>query len=249
MDELSTVTVIAALLAALIGFLVGSRSGRSTRGAMGGVRPRSAAPDGRSGLEAAHRLALARIGSYLRQNVDAPLSAAFEDRRLSLRKAAEQAVAAVDDLHFFLEDPAGDVGQDDLLRIVKGAVREFEAAWDVSVRISAKGPARVRANTETLLDALYLVLHNAVEFGDGKGVVVTVSSDGEWGRVLVQDDGPGFTAEALSSAYDSFYTTTEGGLGLGLWHARRAVELQAGRIHLKNRTGGGAEVEIALPLA
>ena len=103
-------------------------------------------------------------------------------------------------------------------------------------------------NPEALLDALYLILHNAAVFGDGKGIVSTVSSDGEWGRVLIQDEGPGFSAEALSKAYDPFYTTSEGGLGLGLSHARRVVELQAGRIHLRNRPDGGAEVEISVPL-
>jgi two-component system C4-dicarboxylate transport sensor histidine kinase DctB len=75
-----------------------------------------------------------------------------------------------------------------------------------------------------------------------------VSSDGEWGRVLIQDEGPGFSAEALSRAYDPFYTTSKDGLGLGLSHARRAVELQGGQIHLRNRTDGGAEVEISVAL-
>jgi len=249
MDWLSMVSVIAVLVAALVGFSVGRSGGRSRAATPGRVGSAPIPSDASSGREEAFRLALSRIGRYLRENVDAPLAAAFEDRRLSLRKAAEQAVAAVDDLQFFLEDPPGEVGEDDLLRIAKEAVRDFEADWDLSVRVSAKGPVRVHANSEALLDALYLILHNAAVFGEGKGVVVTVSSDGEWGRVLVQDDGPGFTAEALSRAYDPFYTTSEDGLGLGLPHARRAVELQAGRIHLRNRADGGAEVEIAVPLA
>lgn len=243
------VSVIAALVAASIGFVVGRSSSRPQEGTPGGVKPGPVDSGGGSGADEASSLALSRIGRYLRENVDAPLSAAFKDRRLSLRKAAEQAVAAVDDLHFFLEDPTGEVGEDDLLRIAKEAVQDYEADWDLSVRVSAKGPVQVKVNTEVLLDALYLILHNAAVFGEGKGVVVTVSSDEEWGRVLVQDEGPGFTTEALSRAYDPFYTTTEGGLGLGLSHARRAVERQAGRIHLRNRTHGGAEVEIAVPLA
>ena len=168
---------------------------------------------------------------------------------MSLRRAAEEAVAAIDDLHFFLEDPEGEIGEDDLTRIVKEAVQAFESEWDFSVLFSSKGSVQVRVNAEALLDALYLVLHNAAVFGDGEGVVSTVSSEGEWGRVLIQDAGPGFTAEALSRAYDPFYTTSEGGLGLGLSHARRAVELQGGRIHLRNRPDGGAEVEISIPLA
>ena len=240
---------IAGAVAGVVGFVMGRRSARTSGGSAGGAPARSSGSGGTVDADAAFRLSLSRIGAYLRENVDAPLAAAFEDRSLSLRRAAEDAVAAIDDLHFFLEDPAGEVGDDDLSRIVKEAVQAYESEWELSVLFSAKGTVQVRANTEALLDALYLILHNAAVFGLGKGVVATVSSDGEWGRVLIQDEGPGFSAEALSRAYDPFYTTSEGGLGLGLSHARRAVELQGGRIHLRNRPDGGAEVEISVPLA
>ena len=248
MDAL-TVGVIAGVVAALVGFFLGRRSGRTSGGSMGRAPARSSPSGGTTEADTAFRLSLSRIGAYLRENVDGPLAAAFQDRSLSLRRAAEDAVAAIEDLHFFLEDPAGEIGEDDLARIVKEAVQAYESEWDLSVLFSAKGSVQVRVNTEALLDALYLVLHNAAVFGQGEGVVATVSSDGEWGRVLIQDEGPGFSPEALSRAYDPFYTTSEGGLGLGLSHALRAVELQAGRIHLRNRPDGGAEVEISVPLA
>jgi signal transduction histidine kinase len=248
MDVL-TVGVVAGAVAAVIGFFLGRRTGRTSGGSIGGAPARSSKPGETAGDDAAFRLGLSRIGAYLRENVDGPLTAAFKDRGLSLRRAAEDSVAAIEDLHFFLEDPAGETGEDDLARIVKEAVQAYESEWDLSVLFSAKGSVQVRVNSEALLDALYLVLHNAAVFGLGKDVVTTVSSDGEWGRVLIQDGGPGFSAEALSRAYDPFYTTSEGGLGLGLSHARRAVELQAGRIHLRNRPEGGAEVEISVPLA
>jgi len=236
-------------VAAVIGFLLGRRTGRTAGASIGGAPARSSPSGGAAEDDAAFRLGLSRIGAYLRENVDGPLAAAFEDRSLSLRRAAEDAVAAIEDLHFFLEDPEGEIGEDDLSRIVKEAVQAYESEWDLSVLFSAKGSVQVRVNAEALLDALYLVLHNAAVFGLGKEVMATVSTDGEWGRVLIRDGGPGFSAEALSRAYDPFYTTSEGGLGLGLSHARRAVELQAGRIHLRNHPDGGAEVEISVPLA
>jgi signal transduction histidine kinase len=248
MDEL-IVGVVFGAVAGVVGFLFGRKTGGTSGGSVAASQARPSQPDPSADVGEAFRLALSRIGAYLRENVDAPLAAAFKDRSLSLRRAAEEAVAAIDDLHFFLEDPEGEIGEDDLTRIVKEAVQAFESEWDASVLFSSKGPVQARVNSESLLDALYLVLHNASVFGDGKGVVATVSSDGEWGRVLIQDEGPGFSAEALSRAYDPFYTTSEGGLGLGLSHARRAIELQAGRIHLRNRPDGGAEVEISVPLA
>jgi len=248
MDALTAGAVVG-VIAALVGFFVGRTTAKGSGRATGTAPARSPQSGDPTDADDAFRLALSRIGAYLRENVDGPLDAAFKDRGLSLRKAAEEAVAAIDDLHFFLEDPAGEVGEDDLTRIVKEAVQAFEAEWDVSVLFSSKGSVPVRVNADALLDALYLVLHNASVFGNGEGVVSTVSSDGEWGRVLIQDGGPGFTAEALSRAYDPFYTTSEDGLGLGLSHARRAVELQGGQIHLRNRSDGGAEVEISVPLA
>lgn len=246
--DLLTVGMISGAVAAVVGFLFGRKTGRTSGGASGRAPAASGSGKG-TDVDAAFRLSLSRIGAYLRENVDGPLAAAFEDRSKSLRRAAEEAVGAIDDLHFFLEDPAGEIGEDDLTRIVKEAVQAYESEWDLSVLFSSKGSVQVRVNTDALLDALYLVLHNAAVFGDGKGVISTVSSDGEWGHVLIQDEGPGFTAEALSRAYDPFYTTSEGGLGLGLSHARRVVELQSGRIHLRNRPEGGAEVEISVPLA
>jgi len=246
--DLLTVGMISGAVAAVVGFLFGRKTGR-TSGGVSGRAPAASGSGKGTDVDAAFRLSLSRIGAYLRENVDGPLAAAFEDRSKSLRRAAEEAVGAIDDLHFFLEDPAGEIGEDDLTRIVKEAVQAYESEWDLSVLFSSKGSVQVRVNTEALLDALYLVLHNAAVFGDGKGVISTVSSDGEWGHVLIQDEGPGFTAEALSRAYDPFYTTSEGGLGLGLSHARRVAELQSGRIHLRNRPEGGAEVEISVPLA
>ena len=248
MDALTVVGVTAAV-AVVVGFVLGRMTGGTPGRAIGGAPAPSSASGEATDADAASRLALSRIGAYLRENVDGPLAAAFQDRSLSLRRAAEEAVAAIDDLHFFLEDPAGEIREDDMTRIVKDAVQAYESEWDISVLFSSKGPVPVRASPETLLDALYLVLHNAAVFADGKGVVSTVSSDGKWGRVLIQDEGPGFSAEALSRAYDPFYTTSEGGLGLGLSYARRAVKLQGGAIHLRNRPEGGAEVEISVPLA
>ena len=240
---------VAAAVAAVVGFLVGRGIGRTSGGSTDGAPARSSPSGETAGDDTSFRLGLSRIGAYLRENVDGPLAAAFKDRSLSLRRAAEDAVGAIEDLHFFLEDPAGQIGEDDLVRIVKEAVQAYESELDISVLFSAKGSVQVRVNSEALSDALYLVLHNAAVFGLGKDVVATVTSNGEWGRVLIQDGGPGFSAEALSRAYDPFYTTADGGLGLGLSHARRAVELQAGRIHLRNGPDGGAEVEISVPLA
>jgi signal transduction histidine kinase len=195
------------------------------------------------------RMALGRIHAYLEANVDRPLRRGLSGER-PLKTAISQARAAVRDLEFFLADPAGEPRRENLNDLVRTVTRDFTNEWDVSLRLAATpAPIHVSAYADALMDALYLVLHNAAQFGSGSSVSVEMSQEEGWGRVIVRDDGPGFTAEALSRAYDPFYTTTEGALGLGLSHARKAVEFQGGRIHLRNRESGGAEVEIAVPIA
>ncbi len=216
---------------------------RAVRAALSEWAPRA---DERS---EAYRMALSRIHTYLDANVDRPLRRGLAGSR-PLRSAVEQARAAVQDLGFYLADPSGETSRHNLNDLVRSVTREFAKQWEVSLRVgTVASPVHVKAQPDAMMDALYLVLHNAAQFGSGSSVTVEVSGDDQWGRVVVRDDGPGFTAEALSRAYDPFYSTTEGGLGLGLSHARKAVEFQGGRIHLRNGEGGGAEVEIALPKA
>ena len=138
----------------------------------------------------------------------------------------------------------------DLGRLVSEVIKEFSQGS--GVRTHQRGPRRllrVNANEEGLKDALFLLLHNAGQFGKGRPVDVVVRVEDGYGRVHVRDKGVGFTAESLSRAYDPFYTTVDSNLGLGLSHARRLVEGSGGKIALRNSDRGGGEVEVAFPLA
>jgi len=168
-----------------------------------------------------------------------------------LGKAADEALMAVEDLEFFLEDPGSqpDPTAGNLTEVIQEVTREFTEQSQVLVKVKyPRDPVRVNIEPEPLKDAVFLLLHNASEFGEGKPVEITVESAGGKGRVRVRDGGPGFSAEALLRAMDPFYSTSPAGLGLGLPHARKIVNRQGGEVFLRNVKGGGAEVEIQLPL-
>jgi len=198
------------------------------------------------------RRALGRIALYLRHRVESPLLAGMEGSVRELRNGADEALAGVEDLEFFLEDPPRPQQPEvrNLADVVQEVTREFARQSTVLVKVqSPQEPVGVRVEPEPLKDAIFLILHNAGEFGGGKPVEVTLGAQAGKARLWFRDQGPGFTAESLLKAMDPFYSTSPDGLGLGLPHARRAVNSQGGEVFLRNVASGGAEVEIQIPLA
>ena len=196
--------------------------------------------------------ALGRIAAYLRHRVESPLLEGLEEGGATLADRADEALVALEDLEFFLEDPPSRQEPEvtNLTEVIQDVTREFAGHSDLLVKVqSPQAPVKVRIEPEPLKDAVFLILHNAAEFGGGRPVQVTLAVEGGKSSVRVRDSGPGFSAEALLKAMDPFYSTSSSGLGLGLPHARRAVNSQGGELLLRNPDGGGAEVEIRLPQA
>ncbi len=198
--------------------------------------------------EEAVRTALERLSAFLQVAVEGPLNRALSSGGSTLRDGVEDALGAIDDLEFFLEEPQEGSGPTDVRDSVRRVVRDFVGSWDVPVRERLPDrPVRARMNPDAFMDAVFLILHNAARFGDGRPIDVTLAQEGHEVLVHVRDQGPGFSAEALLRALDPFYSTAPGGLGMGLPHARRLIEGQGGVLRFRNLEAGGAEVTVAFP--
>jgi two-component system sensor histidine kinase PilS (NtrC family) len=66
-------------------------------------------------------------------------------------------------------------------------------------------------------------------------------------HLQIRDHGPGVPPEALERIFDPFYTTREGGSGLGLAVVYRMVETHGGVILAENAQGGGAAMQLYFP--
>jgi PAS domain S-box-containing protein len=88
---------------------------------------------------------------------------------------------------------------------------------------------------------------------DGADRMITVRTaapDPETLRCSVEDSGPGIRAEHLPRLFETFFTTKDGGLGMGLAICRSIVEAHGGRISADNESpNGGARVWFTLPRA
>ena len=80
-------------------------------------------------------------------------------------------------------------------------------------------------------------------------ITVRVSTEGQFAQILVEDNGPGLTAEAQSKALNPFFTTKDTGTGLGLSIAYEIVKAHEGELRLENRVEGGVITTVRLPLA
>jgi C4-dicarboxylate-specific signal transduction histidine kinase len=79
-------------------------------------------------------------------------------------------------------------------------------------------------------------------------VVRTRQIDAERVCCIVEDSGTGIHAEHLPQLFDSFFTTKETGMGLGLTIAQSIIESHGGRIWADNdSTLGGARFVLELP--
>lgn len=119
-------------------------------------------------------------------------------------------------------------------------------------------PLIVDGDHDLLHRAVFNLVLNAVQHIGDRGTV-TVELDQVVGRDLppsvqldapicmtVRDTGPGIREEDIPRLFDPFYTTREGGTGLGLALVHRAVEAHRGTI-LVDGAHGGARFTVYLP--
>ncbi|HVZ89022.1 MAG TPA: ATP-binding protein [Polyangia bacterium] len=102
-----------------------------------------------------------------------------------------------------------------------------------------------------LEQALTNVVGNALKFGAGEPVEVTLEGDDRNAVARVRDHGVGLPATEHALIFERFgrapHTRNYGGLGLGLWIARQSVEAMGGTIRVQSHPGQGATFEIVLP--
>jgi PAS domain S-box-containing protein len=95
------------------------------------------------------------------------------------------------------------------------------------------------------------LLSNALKFGGGAPIDVTLERDGEMAVLTVRDRGIGVTPENRAKLFERFARFEShrqyAGLGIGLWQAKQVIVAHGGRIEVRGE-GEGAVFRVALPL-
>jgi signal transduction histidine kinase len=128
------------------------------------------------------------------------------------------------------------------------SIRAKEAGVEIVRYLDPELPA-VRLDRETFRSAVLNLLINAVQAMEGAGGQLVVRTRPAGLGVLLEliDTGPGMDAETLGKVFGAFYTTKQGGSGLGLPTARKIIEAHGGTIDVESAPGRGTKVTIWMP--
>lgn len=146
----------------------------------------------------------------------------------------------------------------DLLELVRELLDLFNnrpAAQRVPVELHVAdgldaAPAHV--DREALRQVMWNLLNNACEAmqsheGDERIWISLTRNDDFW-LLVVEDNGPGISADVAERIFEPFFTTKETGTGLGLATIHRLVEQHDGKIHVGRAEHlSGARFEVELP--
>jgi two-component system sensor histidine kinase HydH len=94
-----------------------------------------------------------------------------------------------------------------------------------------------------------LVLNSTVAMPDGGTITFRTRLRKDRVLVAISDTGIGIPAEKLPKVFDVFFTTRDGGTGLGLPITRRAIEDLGGTITLDSTPGMGTTAILSLPIS
>ena len=151
-----------------------------------------------------------------------------------------------------VEQPCRVLELGEVLRQLGEEAQSLCAAAGAAFCLEHTGPQTVYAAPEALRRALTNLLDNAARYSPPGGrVLLRVYPQGGGAAFAVQDEGPGFSAQALRSGGELFFTEntarSRGHFGFGLAYAAGAAQAAGGWLRLENAPEGGARAVLWLP--
>ncbi len=107
----------------------------------------------------------------------------------------------------------------------------------------------IMADNSMLYQAFLNILLNSFQaMPEGGRIIISIFSDYKSVILIFEDSGKGIKNENFKKIWTPFFTTKEMGTGLGLGIVRNIIESHLGEIKVTNRSSGGVQVEIVLPI-
>jgi len=169
----------------------------------------------------------------------------------------------VNDFLLFARPKPPSVQKVDLNQLILDSLELFKnnEEWRSKIRVKTKlhDSVQLESDPEQIKQVLLNLFKNAGE-AMPEGGTLTVKTDiveredtlhqgQKMAKIAIRDTGEGFSENALRQLFTPFFTTKEGGAGLGLATVKRIVEGLKGNIDGRSHPKGGAELTIFLQLS
>jgi signal transduction histidine kinase len=135
----------------------------------------------------------------------------------------------------------------DMLNLVRQSVRARMAGRRITLDIEIEAGLRIILCDPTHVgEAIRNVVDNAIDaVGDAGHIDLRAYRENtEWAVIAVQDTGKGIPESIKDKIFDSFVSTKEQGMGLGLAYVKRVVDACGGRIEVKSDEGKGTTFKL-----
>jgi signal transduction histidine kinase len=146
-------------------------------------------------------------------------------------------------------------GRCDLVALARRVVAETSAqSGEVPVSCATECAELVGDWDEFRLEQVVVnLLTNALRYGEGRPVEITLARAPRAAVIRVRDEGPGIAPEDQARIFEQFVRLGDGrranGLGLGLYITRQLVQAHGGTIGVESRPGEGSTFTVTLPLS
>ncbi|TRW95217.1 response regulator [Paracoccus sp. M683] len=170
------------------------------------------------------------------------------------RKAVQSADGLVQRLMGFARNGSAPAAPVDLRDPIRAAVSLLGGTLCAGMTIRCDlpdHPLRSPVAPEQIQTALVNLLINARDATGGQGrvdiVLQHLSQGSDYARLVVEDDGPGFSAATLERVMEPLFTTKPEGTGLGLAMIQHLALVTGGSFGVGNGVMGGARAVLDLP--
>jgi signal transduction histidine kinase len=147
-----------------------------------------------------------------------------------------------------------DVSECNLRNIVVSVVTELAtpaARSRCSLDVDAAEDAEGRWDAAAIETISFNLISNAIKYGSGAPVEITVDRETDWALLRVADRGPGIRPEERARIFAPFEDLQREddtpGFGVGLWTARQFALAHGGELSVEGREGGGSIFTARLP--
>lgn len=138
----------------------------------------------------------------------------------------------------------------DMMEFLRGELLEQKIVW--TLELHKEDERLINVDQRQLRQALLNLIRNAMQatastVEESRKLILSTHATDNGIAIEIYDNGSGIPIDEQSKIFDPFFSTKEGGSGLGLPLTQQIIMGHGGNIHCESEEGGGTRFLLSLP--